>query len=474
MTFFFAVCQDPEAAGFSKIEGEDTTPYQQELDTTYKLEVFGRRLITIRNPAPGAEGPMARGKQKMKNGAAAARRKAAKVMSPVTTPIKKHVVDPVIRATAKPAAAVAGAFNEHVAEPVKHASHDLRNFGFQRTGMGNPPTLREKPMGLDPKSGKPVPPSVLKMPSGVRSAREVDIPGMEEGQVPDLDWCGHEVIGDDVHPDTVFKKPVKVDLTGDADNLAAAFGASPEEVAEILDEAAGHIEDAVAARTAEVAKNETLMGSKLREALNQQAPASEAEVTTAVAIIIAEAEVKPADGEPAADPVDLGVIGQPGMSLSPDALTPADHNPANMLFGQIFNSVATEIDFIPAWADDEGLFRPAVEGEYALKFSPTPRDDQGHLTVAEMVCCRDEGGRRLVFVGTRLGPIVVFDRFQGAPGVYWYSATDAFEKTGMLPHEHKLDVDVLYKILGNGGAGSQNIGHLVEAIYDASIMNTMG
>ena len=79
------------------------------------------------------------------------------------------------------------------------------------------------------------------------------------------------------------------------------------------------------------------------------------------------------------------------------------------MFIDQFNKINTEIEFKPSFNNGTGYFDPAVE---LVKLNPGEE--------AKTTC--PETGRKIIFIGTRLGTIVVFQRYSNPTKVIAYNA----------------------------------------------------
>ena len=75
-------------------------------------------------------------------------------------------------------------------------------------------------------------------------------------------------------------------------------------------------------------------------------------------------------------------------------------NKVNQLFTAAWEKTEQTLEFNPAWADKLGHYDYAVYGEHAPK-----------LANGTMVRSSTRGGRRMLIIGTRLGNMIVYDRF---------------------------------------------------------------
>ena len=134
-------------------------------------------------------------------------------------------------------------------------------------------------------------------------------------------------------------------------------------------------------------------------------------------------------------------------------------NTANTVFTYVYNNCRREIPYNPAWSNGTGYFDFAVYGDEA------PQIKKGHM--ARSVT---DGGRRILIIGTRLGNVVIFDRFSEQVGkenaVFVTNVTSSFHQGGWAPSSGALGpFDI--EILTGGEYPNENIGWRIEQIYGA-------
>lgn len=94
-------------------------------------------------------------------------------------------------------------------------------------------------------------------------------------------------------------------------------------------------------------------------------------------------------------------------------------NKVNKTFTAAWDRTTRSIPYNPAWSNGGGQYDYAIYGEHAAK-----------IPVGEMVRSSTNGGRRMLLIGTRLGNMIIYDRFtQQGPGqkdedraVFFYNA----------------------------------------------------
>lgn len=136
-------------------------------------------------------------------------------------------------------------------------------------------------------------------------------------------------------------------------------------------------------------------------------------------------------------------------------------NQVNKTFTRAFEGCQKEIPFDSKWSNGSGDFDYAVYGEHA------PR-----LTNGEMVRSKTSGGRRVLLVGTRLGNLVVYDRFADqAPGgkgankaMFTLSCTSAMNTGGWFSD---IVLDEYEMCLAVGDETMENMGRRLETLHVA-------
>lgn len=121
---------------------------------------------------------------------------------------------------------------------------------------------------------------------------------------------------------------------------------------------------------------------------------------------------------------------------------------------EIFNNVfktATPIDYNPNWANGTGYFDHAVEGEHAPKIKP-----------GDVCCCITPmpNDRKIVMVGTRMGNIVIFQRYTDDDRVYVANMPDIVSK--VLDHNGRIDQEMMSKLI----SPYYNFGKLIEELAE--------
>lgn len=111
---------------------------------------------------------------------------------------------------------------------------------------------------------------------------------------------------------------------------------------------------------------------------------------------------------------------------------------------------AKEIAFSPEWENGTGYFDHAVRGSTAPRLEP-----------GQMAKCMSNNNRRLVFVGTPIGNVVVFDRYSGGEdGIFVANMPRVLEQ--MLLQPNNLDTAAMVRLLGV--IPSDNIGKRLSCL----------
>lgn len=136
-------------------------------------------------------------------------------------------------------------------------------------------------------------------------------------------------------------------------------------------------------------------------------------------------------------------------------------NKANEIFTQAFDACTREYPYDHKWSNGAGSFDFAVYGQNALK-----------LGNGEYVKTQTPSGRRIMLIGTRLGHLVVYDRFteqqlgqSGAHKAVFSYNTTTLVMTGGWFSRNWLDEYEMALAVGDGADG--NIGWRIEQLHSA-------
>ena len=118
------------------------------------------------------------------------------------------------------------------------------------------------------------------------------------------------------------------------------------------------------------------------------------------------------------------------------------------IFQRVFRETKSEVPFDTSWDNGTGY----LDGAVSYPVSP-----------GEMVKTTDNYGRRVIMIGTRLGTVVVFDRYKGQ--------TDGGVYVSNRPQSVTIDALMTGTAIGGGemacvlGDFCPNIGETIEEIH---------
>ncbi len=119
------------------------------------------------------------------------------------------------------------------------------------------------------------------------------------------------------------------------------------------------------------------------------------------------------------------------------------------IFTETYGKIRKEVKYDSKWMNGTGYFDGAV---HMVK-----------LGVGEMAKSKDDVGRRIIFIGTRFGTIVVFDRYaeQIEDGV-WVANKPNSRVLQELMSGTSIGISEMTTIMGSWGDLGDNIGHVIE------------
>lgn len=127
------------------------------------------------------------------------------------------------------------------------------------------------------------------------------------------------------------------------------------------------------------------------------------------------------------------------------------------IFSSAFGKITDEIEYNRNWSNGAGFHDYAVYGENAIV-----------LHSGQVVKSISPGGRRLIFIGSLLGSIVVFDRYGDQINTdeqaFFHNCTSAFDDGRWVSHGPLYEED-LNILLGDDGDIKHNIGWRIDQIY---------
>ena len=124
------------------------------------------------------------------------------------------------------------------------------------------------------------------------------------------------------------------------------------------------------------------------------------------------------------------------------------------LFNEVFDKVTTEVEYDAAWENGTGYLDHAVSGEYA----PILPDGMIAKTV-------DPAGRKILIVPTRLGNVVLFERYtnKGEDAVYVVNRPKELKK--FIPAS-RVTYNTMNIILGDGmNPAHGNLGSALVVLF---------
>jgi hypothetical protein len=128
------------------------------------------------------------------------------------------------------------------------------------------------------------------------------------------------------------------------------------------------------------------------------------------------------------------------------------------LFNNKFDSITNVVEFNPKWYDRTGFLGAAVEmkcnGEPEIAVSLKP---------GEMAKCISPCGRRMIFVGTDLGPCLVYQRYKGTYDIIVVNQANILAAAGFIENGG-LNYAELKRIVGGMYFNEPNIGITIANI----------
>lgn len=125
-------------------------------------------------------------------------------------------------------------------------------------------------------------------------------------------------------------------------------------------------------------------------------------------------------------------------------------------FNEMFDIITTEVPFNDEWDNGTGYYDGACKG-----------DDKIKLEVGELAKCISPipNNRKMIFVGTPVGTVVVFERFtNGEGGIFVHNAAHHFISQLIQP-QSPLNANDIFSFLGQPwDKGDSNIGKRLERI----------
>lgn len=125
-------------------------------------------------------------------------------------------------------------------------------------------------------------------------------------------------------------------------------------------------------------------------------------------------------------------------------------------FNEMFAMITKEIPFNEEWNNGTGYYDGACKGA-----------DKVILEIGEMAKCISPmpNNRKMIFVGTPVGPVVVFERFTGGQNDVFVHNDAHHYISQLVQHDSPLSRKDLGSFLGQPwDKGSSNIGNRIDRI----------
>ena len=117
-------------------------------------------------------------------------------------------------------------------------------------------------------------------------------------------------------------------------------------------------------------------------------------------------------------------------------------------FTKIFNHITNLVDFDSGWENGTGYFNGAVS---SVK-----------LATGEMAKSQDPKGRKIVFIGTRYGTIVVFQRYTAEERLVMNVPAQIRQ---LFIIDNMMEDNTFCLIFGTDMSGSNNLGKRIEELF---------
>ena len=129
-------------------------------------------------------------------------------------------------------------------------------------------------------------------------------------------------------------------------------------------------------------------------------------------------------------------------------------NVASVFEGR-FSKIDTVLPFNPNWSNGTGYYSNATQGPNCVQLPP-----------GVCVKCTDLSGRKMIFVGTRFGTIVVFQRYSNRDNVVVHNAPHELKRLALWDSSGNMAVETLIVLVGDpDNRLSNNIGSMLEALF---------
>jgi hypothetical protein len=150
------------------------------------------------------------------------------------------------------------------------------------------------------------------------------------------------------------------------------------------------------------------------------------------------------------------------------------------IFTRAFRRIKRSVAFNPVWKNGTGYLNSMIKrhrgdnsSAIIIILSETPPDtDHLYMVPGEQIKGVDDFGRRFIFTATRLGGVVVFDRYKldaDSTKVFVLNRADELSLIPGMPYS-ACSVDDLESILGSDAR--PNLGSRLESIFKESLIQT--
>lgn len=118
-------------------------------------------------------------------------------------------------------------------------------------------------------------------------------------------------------------------------------------------------------------------------------------------------------------------------------------SPTMVFFRRRYEQIKNEIEIHPRWINGNGYFPEAV-----MESKP----HRAKLYPGEIAKATHTSGRKMIFIGTKAGTIVVFERYSsGTPlNFVTFNAADKITDTHLVSFTDMLKENTLKRIIGDG------------------------
>lgn len=132
-------------------------------------------------------------------------------------------------------------------------------------------------------------------------------------------------------------------------------------------------------------------------------------------------------------------------------------NYAKERFDEIYAATVREIPFNMAWKNNTGYLDHMIQGDASvvpvLEMPLAPEEGRVYVKVGEIVKGVDDYNRKFLYIASRMGGVVVFERYgpDKGPVVHVKNNDSALNMTGLIPPSGRLSEDNIADIFGFPG-----------------------